>query len=44
MQDSDYLDVLATNLLIKNNMASLGKLSVAISDFITSFANVRVFS
>jgi len=35
MQDSDDLDVLATNLLVKNNMASLWKFSVAISDFIT---------
>ena len=44
MQDSDDLDVLTTNLLIKNNMASLWKLSVVISDFVTRFTNVRVFS
>ena len=44
MQDSDDLDVLTTSLLIKNNMASLWKLSVAISDFIARFTNVRVFS
>lgn len=42
VKDSDNVDVLAVGLLVENNMAPLREFTIALSNFVAGFANIRV--
>ena len=44
MKNTDDFNLLAADLLIKNDVATLKKFTIAVSDFIACFTDVGVFS
>ena len=44
MENTDYPDLLAAHLLVKNHMTSLREYPMSRSDLITGSTNLRVFS